>query len=552
MDSPEEFIRKHAVANRLKFGKADSKAVFGQVLAALPEARKDVKGIMERVNKIVSEINSMSDSDLKSIGVEEKKGHEERIQELNLKEVPKPLVMRFAPNPNGPATIGSARGMVVNSVLAKKYGGKYILRFDDTDPRTKRPMIEAYTHYIEDCKWLDAVPDEVYIASDRIEKYYEHAEKLIRLGGAYVCFCSQEKFKDLKDNAKACPDRDRNPDQNLVLWKEMLAGKFKEGEAVLRIKTDIQHKNPAIRDWVGFRIIIEDHPRIGKKYVVWPMLDFESAIEDQLLGVTLIIRGIDLMDSEERQKYIYDYFGWTYPKTLHWGRVGLEEFGKFSTSMIKKAIAEGQFSGWDDPRLPTLMAVRRRGIQPETIRKTMINLGLGENDVSLSMETIFAENRKILDPKVNRYFFVADPVKLTIKGAPNMDVKVPLHPSFKDLGVRESKFTGEIYISREDSKALMIGEVIRFMNLFNAKITKTGEYFEAEYIAGKILDVKKLSWVSDHVDAELVMPEEVIKGICEKSSLNTKVGDMVQLERVGFARLDRKEDNKLVFYFGHR
>ncbi len=558
MDDLDNIIRNHAIANRWKYGQASEKAVYGQVLAGVPEARKNAKEVSEKVAAIVSEVNALDEAALKLLGTEERKVHEERLGDLVLKEVPKPLVMRFAPNPNGPATLGSARGMVVNSVLAKKYGGKYMLRFDDTDPRTKRPMLSAYTQYLDDCKWLNASPDEVYYASDRIQTYYEYVEKLIKLGGAYVCFCSKEDFKKLRDAGTACPDWNRIPAENLRLWKDMLAGKYRDGEAVLRIKTDIMHKNPAMRDWVGFRVIDSDHPRIGKKYVVWPMLDFESAIEDHLLGTTLIIRGIDLADSEGRQRYIYNYLGWDYPKTLHWGRVRLEEFGKFSTSMIKKAIAEGLYTGWDDPCLPTLMALRRRGIQPETIQKTMIGLGLGENDVALSMETIYAENRKILDPKASRYFFVEEPVKISVKGAPETKVKNPLHPGYKERGAREYNLMPdasgkiEVFISKNDAAELSDGETIRLMNLFNAKIKKDAAGISADYVPGKILDVKKVQWVAEHLEAELVTPEGTVKGFCESACRSVDVGEVIQFERVGFARLDARHDQKMVFYYGHR
>ncbi len=557
MDNLDDVIKAHAIANRIKYGTASEKAVYGQVLAGVPEARKDAKAVSEKVARIVSEVNAMPEEALKALGVVEEKAHEERIPELVLKEVPQPLVMRFAPNPNGPATLGSARGMIVNSVLAKKYGGKFILRFDDTDPKTKKPMLSAYTQYVEDCKWLNAVPDEIFYASDRIGKYYEYAETLIQSEGAYVCFCPQEEFKKLKDAGKPCPDRGRSADENMLLWKGMLKNKYKDGEAVLRIKTDITHKDPAMRDWVAFRIVDEEHPRVGLKHIVWPMLDFESAIEDHLLGTTLIIRGVDLADSEGRQRYVYDYLDWKYPKTLHWGRIRLEEFGKFSTSMIKKAIAEGEYTGWDDPRLPTLMAVKRRGITPEAIRKVMISLGMGVNDVSISMETVYAENRKILDPTASRYFFVQDPVKLSIKGAPETHVKNPLHPGFKERGSREyilrpdASGNIEVFITKTDASELADGEVIRLMNLFNAKIKRDDSGVTAEYLAGKLLDVKKIQWVVEHIEAALVTPDRVLKGYCEKACETLKVNDIVQFERVGFARLDALE-KMMVFYFGHR
>jgi glutamyl-tRNA synthetase len=204
------------------------------------------------------------------------------------------------------------------------------------------------------------------------------------------------------------------------------------------------------------------------------------------------------------------------------------------------------------------MALRRRGIQPETIRKTMIGLGLGENDVALSMETIYAENRKILDPKVSRYFFVEEPVRLQIKGAPVTQVKNPLHPSYKERGAREYTLTPDasgviaVYISKKDSTELADGETVRFMNLFNVRIKKDAAGISADYVPGKILDVKKVQWVSEYVEAQLVTPEGTINGFCELACWSANVGDVVQFERVGFVRLDAKHDSKMVFYFGHR
>ncbi|MBN2251688.1 MAG: glutamate--tRNA ligase [Candidatus Altiarchaeota archaeon] len=558
MTDLSDLIRKHAAANRLRYGKADGKAVLGKILSEVPSARADPAKVAAKVNEIVAGVNALDEQALKETACAETKQRGERIPELSLKDVPKPLVMRFAPNPNGPATLGSARGIVVNSIISKKYGGKFILRFDDTDPKTKKPLLSAYGRYLEDCAWLGCVPDEVYYASERMDGYYEHAEKTILAGGAYVCFCPQEDFKKLKDAGKACPHRDQGAQETLRLWKEMLAGKYKDGEAVLRVKTDISHKDPALRDWVAFRIIDEEHPRIGKKYVVWPMLDFESAIEDHLLGITLIIRGIDLADSESRQRYVYRYLGWDYPLTLHWGRVRIEEFGRLSTSMIRKGIEEGIYSGWDDPRLPTLTALQRRGIAPETIRKTMVALGLGVNDVSLSMETVYAENRKILDPAASRFFFVANPVNIVIKGAPETHVKIALHPGFKERGFREYDMkpgvdgTLELHIPGEDSKELAAGLNIRLMNLYNIEIEETSGDITARYMKEKKLDAKKIQWVSEGIRSELVRPEGTVDGLCEKACGNVPEGAVVQLERTGFARLDRKTKDGLVFYFGHR
>jgi glutamyl-tRNA synthetase len=550
----EGMIRKWAEQNRVQYGKAGRDSVLGRVLSEAPEAKKDIKALLEEIDRIVAEVNALSPGEL--VGGTEKK-EKVKTSSLRLPGEPKGVVMRFAPNPNGPPTLGSARGIVVNSELVRKYGGKFILRFDDTDPKTKKPMLEAYDWYLEDCIWLDAKPDEVYYASERIANYYDVAEKLIGMGCAYVCFCAQGTFKALKDEKKPCPERDTPPEKNLELWKKMLRSEYADGECVLRIKTDITHKDPALRDWVAFRIIREDHPRVGRKYVVWPMLDFESAIEDKLLNVTHIIRGKDLADSEHRQKFIYNYLGWKYPATMHWGKVMLEEFGKFSTSKLKESIAKGEYSGWDDPRVPTIRAMRRRGISPQAIRNLMIGLGLSDSEISISLENLFSENRKIMDPTASRYFFVEDPVELVVSGAPKKDVKIPLHPSFRDRGFREMKVSADkdgaarLFISGKDAQQLSVGQKIRLMNLYNVTIKEGGKSPAAEYISDDSRDVHKIHWLpQEHADVTIVTPEGEVKGFCELGCTVLDVGVVIQFERFGFVRLDKKVP--LSFYFGHR
>jgi len=550
----QEIIRKHALNNRVHYGKANAKAVLGKVLAEVPEAKNDMKKLIPELKAIVKEVNDLSFDKFRGVEIERTKPSKK--SGIALPGNPSKVKTRFAPNPNGPATIGSGRGIVVNAELARKHKGKFIIRFDDTDPKTKKPLPEAYDWYLEDCEWLDSKPDEVYYASERIEKYYEFAEKLIGMEQAYVCFCPQEEFKKLKDEKAECPHRGTSSKKNLKLWKEMLDGKYKDGESVLRIKTNIEHKDPALRDWVAFRIIREEHPRTGKKHIVWPMLDFESAIEDHILSVTHIARGKDLMDSERRQRFIYEYLGWDYPATLHWGRVKVEEFGRLSTSEIREGIEDGKYTGWDDLALPTLMALRRRGISPEAIRKFILALGINENDISISMENLFAENRKIMDPEANRYFFVPGPVKMIVRGVPRAKVKIPLHPSFRERGYREyvlkpDKGAISLSIPEEDAKNFKQGDEIRLMNLFNVRIQKKGKGIIAEYLPEKNLNVSKIQWLKDSIPAEILLPGGSLKGICETSCKDIQIDKVVQFERVGFCRLENKND-RLLFCFGHR
>lgn len=553
-------IKKYALYNAYKHnGKVDGGAVISKLMGEYPELRPVVKDILKALPDVIEGVNNLTLQEqrklLESLAPELLKQVVSDEKKEKLPELPnhKNIIMRFAPNPNGPPTLGSARGIVINSEYTQMYGGTFILRFDDTDPQTKRPMLEAYDWYIEDCEWLQTRPDLVVIASDRMAIYYSYAEKLMKLGAAYVCTCTQEEFKRFKDAMIPCPDRDRTADENLKLWNDMLHGFFREKVAVLRIKTDIKHKNPALRDWICFRIISVPHPR-GLEYRVWPMLDFESAIEDHLLNVTHILRGKDLRDSEGRQQFLYNYLGWQYPITIHWGRISIYEFGKFSTSEIKKAIEKGVYRGWDDPKLPTIRALRRRGFHPEALRRFMISLGVSESDIRISLENLYAENRKVIDVSTRRYFFVKDPVRMEIVGVTPTTARPPLHPSLK-LGFREIKVGSEVFISSDDIK-FAPGDIIRLKDLYNVKIARL-EPLVAEYSGDeRTRRLKIVHWVpTNGLKVEVLTPEGIDDGIGEEG-IASELNNVVQFERYGFVRIDEivKHDNetKIIAYFTHQ
>ncbi len=539
---------KYVVLNALKYGKPNEKAVIGKVIAENPEFKKNIKGLIEIIRECIDEFNKLNDKEREKLFelYKEEKGEKRKeisLPPLELAEKGK-VVMRFAPNPNGPATLGSARGIVVNGEYTKMYNGKFIVRFDDTDPRTKRPMIEAYDWYLEDIEWLGYKPDEVVYASKRIPIYYEYIERLIEMGKAYACFCKREEFKKYRDSGIECPHRNLEPEKSLEVWEKMLEGAYSEGEVVIRIKTDMKHKDPAIRDWVAFRIIYEEHPLVGDRYHVYPTLDFESAIEDHICGITHIIRGKDLMDSERRQRYIYEYFGWRYPYVKHWGRVNIHEIGKLSTSHLKKEIELGKYEGWDDPRLPTLRALRRRGFEPEAIKRFFIALGVGENDVSISLKNLYAENRKIVDPKANRYFFVWDPVEIEIDLPEEIEVELPLNP-FKGS---KRKLKGEriVYITKDDYERFK-GKVVRLKDFCNIVLDK-----RAEFISYQIKDAKKGKNIIHWLPKSFAIPCKVIgevskEGFVEKNVLED-VGKVVQFERFAFCKIESFRDSVIAVY----
>ena len=538
----KELILKYVVKNALKYGKADEKAVMRKIMAENPELRKIAKEVLKEVKKVVDEFNTLNKDEREKIIQLYNFENETKEIKKGLPPLPKAVVgkvvMRFAPNPNGPPTLGSARGIVVNSEYAKIYRGKFILRFDDTDPRTKKPMLEAYEWYIEDCEWLDAKPDEVVYASKRIDLYYDYAKDLIEMGNAYVCFCRRDEFKNYRDKGIDCPHRDVDVNYSLEAWEKMLEGNYEEGEAVLRIKTDMKHKDPAVRDWVAFRIIYEEHPLVGDKYHVYPTLDFESAIEDHLLGITHILRGKDLADSEKRQKYIYKYFGWEYPVVKLWGKISIHEFGKLSTSLIKEEIERRKYKGWDDPKLPTLKAFRRRGFEPKVIREFFLSFGVGENDVNISLKNLYAENRKVIDKKANRYFYVWDPVEIRINGIEKREIEIPIHPDKR--GLRKLKGEDRIYITKDDFERFK-GNVVRLKEFCTIKLDYKAELIGYDY---NVEGVKKgkniIHWLPKTQSLKCIVYgiEKDYEGFVEDAVVN-EVGNVVQFERFAFCKVEK-------------
>jgi glutamyl-tRNA synthetase len=562
MEEIKAKIRKHALQNAVRYEKPPKKdAVLKKMLAEHPELRKDAKQLSTLVKEEIKRITSMSKEErveeLTRIAPEvveavKEKEKEKEKREAGLPELPLSgsggVVIRFAPNPNGAATLGSARGIIVNSAYAKKYKGKFILRFDDTDPVLKRPLLEAYDWYLEDCEWLDARPDEVVVASERMTLYYNYAAELIEKGAAYVCFCPAETFKTYKEHKRPCPHRAVRVETNEENWAKMLTGVYEEKEAVLRIKTSMAGENPALYDWVAFRILKREHPRIGKKYVVWPTLDFESAIEDHVLGITHIIRGKDLMNSEKRQRFLYEHLGWNYPETMLWGKIKMQEFGKFSTSELRRAIERGEYEGWDDPRLPTLKALRRRGFQPDALRKFFISLGITQTDIAVSMKNLYAENRKVVDARASRYFFTRSPRALKLRNGSSFVAEALKHPSRDEF--REIRTGSTVYVSVDDFATMKEGQQIRLKYLCSVQIESIRPLV-ASVLKNPAEDIPIIHWApSEGIKVTVKKPEGIDEGIGEPL-IASELGNVVQFERYGFVRVDSVVGKEVVAYFTH-
>jgi glutamyl-tRNA synthetase len=545
-------ILKYALQNAIHYeGKANQGAVIGKLIQEDPSVKSKLKELAPEISKVIKDIQKLTVEEqtekLKELApelLEKKKKEEKKIPDLpNAKEGK--VVMRVAPYPSGPLHIGNAKPFIMNDELVKKYKGKLILVMDDTIGSVEKTTDkEAYKLIPEGLDWLGIKYDKkILFKSDRLEIYYDYAKQLIEKDKAYVCTCDSEKMREYRRKAMICDCRKHSIDVNLEGWGKMF-NEYKEGEAALRIKTDMDHPNPAFRDRVLFRISEREHPRVENKYRVWPLLEMSWAIDDHLLGMTHILRGKDLMMESEMEYFIWDIFGWKHPEIIYSGLLQIEGI-KLSKSKAQKEVESGEYIGWDDPRSWSLQSLKRRGIRPEAIRKFIISFGLNRNEIKVPIETLFTENRKILDEEVNRYFFVENPQKISIKEAPEIVAELPLHPDNKKRGMRKLKTNGKFYVSEDIKKS----KTYRFMHLYN---------FKNEKFLGKEMDVKLkaklIHWLPQDgvLDAEVFMPDgKTKKGVIEKTASKIKVDEMIQLERFGFVRLDKKEKNKLYFWYAH-
>jgi len=465
------------------------------------------------------------------------------MRELPKLKNPKNIVMRFAPSPSGPLHLGHAYILNLNSEYCRNYKGKLIIRIEDTNPENIDK--DAYEMIPKDANWATKNNvDKVYIQSDRLEIYYDYAKKIINLGKAYVCTCDNEVFKRLISEKKPCPCRNLPPKENAERFQKMFSF-YKQGEAVLRIKTDLENPNPAMRDWPAMRINETPHPRTGKKYRVWPLMNFSVVVDDHEMKVTHTIRAKDHMDNEKRQKYVADYFKWEMPENIYVGRINFIGM-PLSTSETRKGIEEGKYDGWEDIRLPFLRALKKRGYQPEAFINYALDVGITKTDKKTTEEEFFKIinhfNKEVIEPTSKRYFFIENPKKVKIKDAPKLTAKLPSHPDYPKLGTRTIKTTDEFYIQDELEK----DKAYRFMHLFNFKDNK---FISKEY--DKELKAKLIHWlpISGDVNIEVHMPNGSIKkGLAEEGVKDVKNGEIIQFERFAFVR----RIDKNVFYYLHK
>lgn len=560
-------IEKHALANAVKYkGKANPQAVLGGVIKDVPDAKNDLNTTNQRIQDIVDHVNTLSEQEQQVLIekkfpelLEKKEQPSRELKELENVDPGKQVVMRFAPSPSGPMHIGHAMTGGLTSLYIDKYNGKFILRIEDTNPANIYPP--AYDLLVEDADWIFGNVSEVWIQSERLETYYSYAKQFLDQGDAYVCTCDSIEFKKLISQKKACPCRALDPEEQVKRWSNMFDKEhgYQQGEAVLRFKSDINHDNPAMRDFPLARINDEEHQRQGFAFRVWPLMNLSVFVDDVEAGMTHVIRAKDHADNAKRQALMYRAIGKTEPTSYFVGRINFEGL-ELSASKTREKIDAGRYTGWDDIRLPFLGALKRRGYQPEAFKNYAKSIGLSLTDKTVHAQEFFkalnAYNKDIIDAKTDRYFFIARPEPVTVKGVPETGITLHLHPDYPERGDRHFTINEAFFLDHADFEVCKEGELVRLMDGLNVrKKGKTFVFDSFEYDQYKKEGKHIMHWLprNETVEAEVRMPDNtVVKGLAEKNVLQIEEGTVVQFERFGFCRLDKREGDKLFFWYGHR
>lgn len=511
---------------------------------------------------------------------------------------------RFPPEPNGYLHIGHAKAILLNYGLAKKYNGKFNMRFDDTNPtKEKEEFVESIK---ADIKWLGADwEDRLFFASDYFEQMYEAAVKLIKKGKAYVCDLSPEEIREyrgtLTEPGKNSPYRDRSVEENLELFENMKNGIYADGEKVLRAKIDMASPNINMRDPIIYRVAHMTHHRTGDKWCIYPMYDFAHPIEDAIEGITHSICTLEFEDHRPLYDWVVRELEYEKPpKQIEFSKLYLTNVvtGK---RYIKKLVEDGIVDGWDDPRLVSIAALRRRGFTPESIKMFVDLVGVSKSQSSVDYAMLEYCIREDLKMKKPRVMAVLDPIKLVIDNYPEGQVEyfdVINNPENEEMGTRKVPFSRELYIDREDFMEeppkkyfrLFPGNEVRLMNAYfvkcesfikdeNGKVTEIHCTYDPETRSGSGFTGRKVKgtihWVSaaHAVNAEVRLYENIIdeeKGklnedgtlnlnpnsltvlkncYIEESIKNAKEEDSFQFVRQGYFCVDYKDttDDKLVF-----
>ncbi len=560
----ESEIRKIAIRNALEYGKARTGNVLSKCLSRFPELRDDIKSLTAEISKIVEDVNSLSESDVRKeadVHIEEFRQEDKKRAEKSAQHnmelsgaVSGEFMTRFPPEPNGYMQIGHAKAAWTEREFSDIYKGKLALYFDDTNPDKERQ--EFVDSIRKDIKWLGIKYDTEYFASDNIPQMYLYAEKLIENGNAYVCTCSKEEIKDQRMKGISCRHRRQSPKKNREIWMEMSSSKEEDG-MILRMKGDMKSNNTTMRDPTLFRVKTSVHYRQGSAYRVWPTYLFNTPIMDSLNGITDVIRSKEFELVDEMYVYILSLLELRQPRIHSIARLEIKD-NLTSKRKINELMEKGLLWGYDDPRLVTIAGLRRRGVVPSAIKSFVMRFGMSKSNSIVSIDMLLAENRKLIDKVARRLFFVENPKRLIVQGIPEhaRDVKIKVHPE-SDLGFRRYRLSNEFFINAYDANKLTKGDQIRLKDAFSIRVLAstgnsiTGEYAgddessariqwvnQGNYITCKTYDIGNLLSGESFNEQSMIVKD----GYVESHAESISVGEIVQFERIGFFKLDSKED----------
>ncbi|PIU62119.1 hypothetical protein COS83_02935, partial [archaeon CG07_land_8_20_14_0_80_38_8] len=527
-----------------------------KILGEYPEMKTKIKDLMPEIKKAVSEVNKLSvkkqGSELLKIDKHALDKREERHELPEIKGIKiGKCSFRLPPGPEKELHIGHALSYLLNNYYAKKYKGKLILRFEDTNPeKCEQRFVNGNK---EDLKSLGITWDEEYYLSDNLAEYYNLCEKLLKSGDAYSCNCPSEKMSNNRKKRIRCPCADKKLNNNLRDWNKMKYGTYHEGVCVIRLKADMKSKNSVMWDPVIFRINKAKHYRQGTQFNVWPLYDFTAAIEDA--KITHVLRDANWTQRIELQDFIRKKLGFrNNPVNILYSRYQVEG-GVTQGRTIRELVENKTVEGYDDIRLATVKGLLRKGFLPETFMELLKEAGITKSKTTIPLEKLNTINRRMLDKKVNHYFFVENPVLLLVAKAPEKIVKIPLNPYTNKA--REVKVNGKFHISRSD----VVKGLIRLKHAYNVKIMKTGgDEAIGEYVEENIIkNVPIIQWVKGDEGVNVIVrealplfdnkgnlnKESIIehRGMAENAVLDLPIGSQIQFERFGFVK---KEANSWI------
>lgn len=568
-ESTRAEIRKLALKNAYDYGKADFGSVLSKAIAKFPSLKPEMQQLREEVKNTVDTVNLFDRAGLEAAYAqfrdEFKKADEEKAKETSKPKmvlegaVAGQVVTRLSPEPSGYMHIGHVKQALLSMEFARIYSGKLYRYFDDTNPeKCRQEYVDAMKR---DHDWLGIRADKEYYASDYIEQIYLYARQLVEAGKAYGCMCERETVKKKRFAGEECEHRQQSAKANEDIFNKMLSGSYGPGEAIIRFKGDMKSANTVMRDPAMLRIETAPHYRQGTKYRVWPLYDFNTPIIDSMNGITDIIRSKEYELRDELSATILKSLGMRVPRMHLEARLNVKGNTTHKRE-IRKMIEDKVIESWDDPRLMTIMALRRRGLVPEAIKEFVLRFGMSKTDGTVPLDMLLAENRKIIDRTAKHLFMVTNPVRVTVADFGPIAVKMPLHP-VQQYGDREYQVGGSIFIDGKDADEIAQGEAVRLKELADVRVIDKGD---AEIFADKhppLPKSKVIQWVPSEgcVKCTVTVPHdllddsgnlnpgslEVMHGLAEGYVSRLGEHETVQFERFGYCILDDKEKMSFIF-----